>query len=115
MRLLFHPFRPSVNLAIRQVALDRSLNNPYGWLLNNHPLPYDAVSVANSAARRCRDLLLTLQIMSNDEPPTSIDPDDAEEVLADEIDNIIPTRGYQMAPMVGLGGSAGSIPALQAF
>ena len=27
----------------------------------------------------------------------------------------IPTRGYQMLPMVGLGGSAGSIGALQTF
>ncbi len=38
-----------------------------------------------------------------------------EEELADEMDNIVPTHGYQMLPMVGLGGSAGSIPALQEF
>jgi two-component system, chemotaxis family, CheB/CheR fusion protein len=43
------------------------------------------------------------------------DPDHAEEELADEIDNVVPTRGYQMLPVVGLGGSAGSIPALRLF
>ena len=42
-------------------------------------------------------------------------PDSCEEVFQDEIDNIIPTRGYQMTPMVGLGGSAGSIQALAKF
>lgn len=31
------------------------------------------------------------------------------------LDNIVPTRGYQMLPMVGLGGSAGGIVALQEF
>ena len=30
-------------------------------------------------------------------------------------DDAIPTRGYRMLPLVGLGGSAGSIPALQTF
>ena len=45
--------------------------------------------------------------------PTQLDH--AEEDLADEIDNIVPSRGYQMLPVVGLGGSAGSIPAMQAF
>jgi two-component system, chemotaxis family, CheB/CheR fusion protein len=42
-------------------------------------------------------------------------PDRSEEVLADVIDNAVPTRGYQMTPLVGLGGSAGAIAALQAF
>ncbi len=42
-------------------------------------------------------------------------PDAAEESLAELIDNAIPTRGYGMLPVVGLGGSAGSIPALQQF
>ena len=42
-------------------------------------------------------------------------PDHAEEDVADELDNVVPTRGYQMLPVVGLGGSAGSIAALQAF
>jgi len=42
-------------------------------------------------------------------------PDRAEAAQADLIDNAIPTRGYQMTPLVGLGGSAGAIPALQSF
>jgi hypothetical protein len=55
--------------------------------------------------------------------PTSSAPDGLptvtadffEQDLADEIDNSVPTRGYQMMPKVGLGGSAGSIMALQEF
>jgi two-component system, chemotaxis family, CheB/CheR fusion protein len=46
---------------------------------------------------------------------TDTTPDQVEEALADLIDNVVPTRGYQMTPLVGLGGSAGAIPALQAF
>lgn len=42
-------------------------------------------------------------------------PDAVEEVLADAIDDMVPTYGYGMIPVVGLGGSAGSIEALQAF
>ncbi len=42
-------------------------------------------------------------------------PDFVEQELGGNIDNIVPTRGYQMMPMVGLGGSAGSITALQEF
>lgn len=42
-------------------------------------------------------------------------PDHGEEGTAPLVDDAVPTRGYQMLPMVGLGGSAGSIPALQAF
>ncbi|KQV50395.1 hypothetical protein ASC95_13535 [Pelomonas sp. Root1217] len=42
-------------------------------------------------------------------------PDHAEEDLADDIDNVVPTRGYQMLPVVGLGGSAGGIGALSEF
>ena len=41
-------------------------------------------------------------------------PDHAEEEGADHID-AIPASGYEMLPMVGLGGSAGAIQALQAF
>src|SRR5271166_3493031 len=44
-----------------------------------------------------------------------VEPDSAEEVLQYEIDNIVPTRGYQMTTMVGLGGSAGSVQALAEF
>jgi two-component system, chemotaxis family, CheB/CheR fusion protein len=46
---------------------------------------------------------------------TASTPDHAEEAAADSTDSAIPTRGYQLAPVVGLGGSAGAIPALQAF
>src|SRR5687767_8825736 len=45
----------------------------------------------------------------------SMPPDVVEEESSDEMDNVVPTRGYDMTPMVGLGGSAGSIPALQEF
>src|SRR5215213_4198257 len=44
-----------------------------------------------------------------------ISPDKVEQDQPDELDNVVPTRGYQMLPVVGLGGSAGSIPALQQF
>jgi two-component system, chemotaxis family, CheB/CheR fusion protein len=42
-------------------------------------------------------------------------PDGAEEDLADQLDDIVPSYGYQKVPVVGLGGSAGSIEGLQAF
>jgi two-component system CheB/CheR fusion protein len=42
-------------------------------------------------------------------------PDSAEQDLADQIDNVIPSHGYRKVPIVGLGGSAGSIEALQSF
>jgi two-component system CheB/CheR fusion protein len=45
----------------------------------------------------------------------SLDPDVSEEELAVQIDNAIPTRAYQTDRVVGLGGSAGSIAALQRF
>ncbi|MGH6610031.1 MAG: chemotaxis protein CheB, partial [Burkholderiaceae bacterium] len=48
-------------------------------------------------------------------PAPELVPDHAEEELAEVIDNVVPTRGYHMLPMVGLGGSAGSIPALKEF
>jgi two-component system, chemotaxis family, CheB/CheR fusion protein len=44
-----------------------------------------------------------------------LSPDHAEVELAELIDDVIPSRGYDMLPMVGLGGSAGSIQALQTF
>src|SRR2546423_14405278 len=46
-------------------------------------------------------------------PPVT--PDVVEQDAAEEIDNIVPTREYDMLPMVGLGESAGSTPALQGF
>ena len=42
-------------------------------------------------------------------------PDQAEERFAAQQDDAIPSRGYRMLRLVGLGGSAGSIPALQTF
>jgi two-component system, chemotaxis family, CheB/CheR fusion protein len=42
-------------------------------------------------------------------------PDHAEEEGADRVDDAVPGDGYQMLPVVGLGGSAGGIQALQAF
>jgi two-component system CheB/CheR fusion protein len=39
----------------------------------------------------------------------------AQEAPADHFDNVVPSRGYEMTPLVGLGGSAGAIPALQQF
>ncbi|HEY0822959.1 MAG TPA: CheR family methyltransferase, partial [Ramlibacter sp.] len=41
--------------------------------------------------------------------------DSAQQDLADQIDNVVPSHGYRKVPIVGLGGSAGSIEALQSF
>jgi two-component system CheB/CheR fusion protein len=41
--------------------------------------------------------------------------DSAEQDLSDQMDDIVPSYGYRKVPVVGLGGSAGSIEALQAF
>ena len=46
---------------------------------------------------------------------SDLQPDHAEERFAVQADDAIPARGFRMLPLVGLGGSAGSIPALQAF
>lgn len=35
--------------------------------------------------------------------------------MGEDLDNVVPTRGYEMPPVVALGGSAGSIAALQEF
>ena len=51
-------------------------------------------------------------IMNGDD---GFSPDISEEIYAPELDNIVPTRGYQLTPLVGLGGSAGSITALTRF
>ncbi|MGS5085012.1 PAS domain S-box protein [Hydrogenophaga sp. A37] len=45
-------------------------------------------------------------------PPS---PDPIEKQHPEPCDDAIPTRGYQMVPLVGMGGSAGAIPALQHF
>jgi two-component system CheB/CheR fusion protein len=42
-------------------------------------------------------------------------PDWAEEMVGSTKDDTVPTRGYTLLPTVGLGGSAGSTAALQAF
>ena len=42
-------------------------------------------------------------------------PDHAEEAAADPSDDAVPARASDMTPVVGLGGSAGAIPALQQF
>ncbi|HEV7574431.1 MAG TPA: chemotaxis protein CheB [Caldimonas sp.] len=42
-------------------------------------------------------------------------PDHAEQALADLVDDAVPSRSYDMLPMVGLGGSAGALAALQGF
>src|SRR3954466_9040028 len=48
-------------------------------------------------------------------PAAPLTPDISEEELAVEIDNIVPTHGYRQTRVVGLGGSAGGITALQRF
>jgi two-component system CheB/CheR fusion protein len=45
----------------------------------------------------------------------NVTPDLIEQEAGELIDNIVPTYGYQLMPMVGIGGSAGAIKALQAF
>src|SRR5215207_6467545 len=55
--------------------------------------------------------------MTGDPPPPGVilDPDVSEEELGSAIDNSIPSQSYQALHVVGLGGSAGSIAALQRF
>src|SRR4051812_48357854 len=49
-------------------------------------------------------------------PPSSLpDPDVSEEELGLDIDNIVPSHGYETNRVVGLGGSAGGIVAMQRF
>jgi two-component system CheB/CheR fusion protein len=44
-----------------------------------------------------------------------LDPDTGEVELGTSIDDAVPTRGYSLPPLIALGGSAGSIQALQQF
>src|SRR4051794_20644498 len=53
--------------------------------------------------------------LTNHDGLPAITPDFIEQDFPEEIDNVVPTRGYQMTPMVGLGGSAGSVQALTEF
>src|SRR5688572_33469998 len=46
-------------------------------------------------------------------PPVA--PDIGEQEIGQDIDDIIPTRGYVRLPVIALGGSAGSIGALREF
>ena len=50
-----------------------------------------------------------------DEARIEPSPDHAEEQTAPLLDDVTPTHAYALVPMVGLGGSAGSIPALRDF
>jgi len=50
-----------------------------------------------------------------DQALPAVAPDIIEQEDGDEIDNVVPTRGYQLLPVVALGGSAGSIGAIQRF
>ena len=45
----------------------------------------------------------------------SADPDRAEQDWADEIDDVVPSSGDHTLPVVGLGGSAGGLSAMQRF
>src|SRR5689334_7282540 len=47
--------------------------------------------------------------------PPPLDPDVSEEELGGELDQSASTQGHQQTRVVGLGGSAGSIQALQRF
>ena len=73
---------------------------------NDHPQGAEAGSDAPEAAESSNALAQGLPAVS---------PDLIEEIHADEIDNIVPTHGYHQMPVVGLGGSAGSIQALKTF
>ncbi|WP_295856999.1 CheR family methyltransferase [uncultured Xylophilus sp.] len=44
-----------------------------------------------------------------------LNPDHAEEAAAHDADDATPVRGNQLLPLVGLGGSAGALPALRTF
>ncbi|HYF42552.1 MAG TPA: CheR family methyltransferase, partial [Ramlibacter sp.] len=42
-------------------------------------------------------------------------PDHAEQDAGSQLDDVVPSQGYERVPLVGLGGSAGAIPGLQQF
>jgi two-component system CheB/CheR fusion protein len=50
-----------------------------------------------------------------EQEPSPHSPDASKEELGERIDNIVPTHGYERLPVVGLGGSAGSIQAMRRF
>ena len=45
----------------------------------------------------------------------ALSPDTIEQERGEGIDNVVPTEGFSKLPVVGLGGSAGGLAALQAF
>ncbi len=55
--------------------------------------------------------------MDNEQPGAdpAIEPDVSEEALGLQIDNVVPTVGYRLTRVIGLGGSAGGIGALRRF
>ena len=89
-------------------------------ILNGSPLRY----LAWRAATRYTcyvledynsDTTSEAQSIPHDGGLPEISPDIDEQTLADEIDNEVAVRSYGMLPLVGLGGSAGSIGAIQEF
>ena len=42
-------------------------------------------------------------------------PDEAQEALGDQFDNMVPSNGYRLTPLVGLGGAGGSAGAVRTF
>ena len=58
---------------------------------------------------------LSPDLTSPEDGLPEITPDIVEQDDGAKIDNVIPTRGFNMLPVVGLGGSAGGLAALQEF
>ena len=58
---------------------------------------------------------LSPDLTSPEDGLPEITPDIIEQDDGAKIDNVIPTRGFNMLPVVGLGGSAGGLAALQEF
>jgi two-component system CheB/CheR fusion protein len=51
--------------------------------------------------------------MNDQTSPTALEPDLPEQEMAEVSDDAIPTHGYHRLPVVGIGGSAGSLAALR--
>ncbi len=71
----------------------------------------DALDAVVDAAQRGRGAARASQAAGL----PAVSPDYVEQTVGTDMDNIVPTRGYEMTPLVALGGSAGGIPALNAF
>jgi two-component system CheB/CheR fusion protein len=59
--------------------------------------------------------LSTASDASTDHGLPALTPDIVEQEDGAKLDGIVPTRGYELPPVVGLGGSAGGLAALQTF